>query len=89
MRIKYFEWDSENKKHISSHDVTQMKVREICRSKFWVRKATDKRYIFFGRTFSGRYIFLVMRDLGKGKFRPITARNMTEKEKKFYKKKVK
>lgn len=89
MRIKYLVWDNENIKHILRHNVTQKEVEEVCKGRFWFRKGKDKRCIFFGQTFSGRYIFLVMRDLAKGNFRPVTARDMTEREKKSYRKKVK
>jgi len=51
------------------------------------RKVKD-RYLIFGETEARRYIFIVLEKTGDN-FRPITARDMSESEKKIYKKKKK
>jgi uncharacterized DUF497 family protein len=89
MRIRYLEWDSANSSHIARHRVQEKEVEELCMGKFCIRRGKDKRYVFLGRSFSGRYLFLVMRSLGAGVFRPVTARDMSTREKEFYRKKVK
>lgn len=89
MRIKYLDWDNENVDHISRHNVNEKEVKEVCRGRFWFRRARDERYILFGQTYSGRYLFVVVQSTGKGVFRPITARDMTSGERRFYRKKVK
>ncbi len=43
------------------------------------------RYLVYGSTYSGRYVFIVGVNKGKGIFRTITARDMTEREKSLYK----
>lgn len=41
-------------------------------------------YNCYGRTFGGRYLFAVMRDLGQGVFKLITCFEMAEKHRKRY-----
>lgn len=41
-------------------------------------------YHCYGRTFGGRYLFAVMRDLGKGVFKLITCFEMEERHQKRY-----
>ena len=40
----------------------------------------------YGKTYDGRYLFVVLRRKPKGIVRVITARNMEENEKKLYRK---
>jgi uncharacterized DUF497 family protein len=80
-----FEWDEGNIEHILQHNVVPDEVEEACVNKPYVRKSTDKRYLVYGITDSGRYIFIVGINKGKGIFRTITARDMTEREKSLYK----
>jgi uncharacterized DUF497 family protein len=80
-----FEWDEENIEHILLHNVIPDEVEEVCVNKPYIRKGADKRYLLYGTTDSGRYIFIVGINRGKGIFRTITARDMTEREKSFYK----
>jgi uncharacterized DUF497 family protein len=80
-----FEWDEGNIEHILQHNVVPDEVEEACLNKPYVRKSADKRYLVYGITDSGRYIFIVGINKGKGIFRTITARDMTEREKSLYK----
>ncbi len=80
-----FEWDEGNIEHILRHNVIPDEVEEACVNKPYVRKSADTRYLVYGITYSGRYIFIVGINKGKGIFRTITARDMTEKEKYLYK----
>jgi uncharacterized DUF497 family protein len=80
-----FEWDEGNIEHILRHNVVPDEVEEACVNKPYVRKSADKRYLVYGITDSGRYIFIVGINKGKGIFRTITARDMTEREKSLYK----
>jgi uncharacterized DUF497 family protein len=79
-----FEWDEVNIEHILRHSVIPDDVEEACMNKPYVRKGSDKRYLD-GITDNGRYIFIVGINKGKGIFRTITARDMTEREKSLYK----
>ncbi len=80
-----FEWDEGNIEHILRHNIIPDEVEEACVNKPYVRKSADRRYLVYGITDSGRYIFIVGINKGKGIFRTITARDMTEREKYLYK----
>ena len=45
-------------------------------------------YEVYGRTEAGRYLMIAIRDMGKGAARLITARDMTQTERRRYKKHV-
>ncbi len=48
-------------------------------------KGVSDSYLVFGRTLSGRYLFVVLRRKGKrAHYKIITAREMHEKERRFY-----
>jgi uncharacterized DUF497 family protein len=87
--FKGFEWDEGNIVHILRHNVIPEEVEEVCLNKPHVRRTADMRYLIYGVTDSGRYIFVVGINKGRGIFRTITARDMTEREKSFYKGRLK
>ncbi len=89
MRIDKFVWDQENLEHVSKHFVNSVEVEQIFDEKFVVRKTKENKYLVWGQAYSGRYLFIVFRYLGKGKIRVITARDMVDKDKKFYLRSVK
>ncbi len=84
MLFKAFEWDRENIDHILRHNVIPDEVEEACVNKPYVRRTVERKYLVYGVTDSGRYLFAVGINKGKGVFRTITARDMTEKEKSLY-----
>jgi len=87
MRIKRLNWDKRNIFHIARHGITVKDVEDACSGRHIARKI-KKRYLIYGETEAGRHIFIVLEKKGED-FRPITARDMSESEKKVYKKKVK
>ena len=87
MRIKRLNWDKRNIFHIACHGITVEDAEDVCSGRHIARKAKD-RYLIYGETEAGRPIFIVLEKTGDN-FRPITARDMSESEKKIYKKKIK
>ena len=85
-RIAGFEWDEENIEHIGRHGVHPEEVEEACYNRPYILKGRGRSYLIFGRTNDGRYLLTVLRYRGKGMARTITARDMTEAEKKLYQK---
>ena len=81
MIFKDFDWDEANIEHILRHDVVPDEVEEACVNKPYVRKTLEDRYLIYGATDSGRYLFIVGIKKERGVFRVITAREMTEREK--------
>jgi len=49
-----------------------------------VRRGREGLYKLFSRTEAGRYLLVVLADRGRGVFRIVTAREMTESEKRLY-----
>lgn len=87
MYIHVFVWDEKNENHIAKHGVTIFEVEEVIlfRKPFYQRSREGK-YIAYGVTEDGRYLFMVFVIKGFGRIRVITARDMREKEKHYYKK---
>ena len=83
MRIKAYEWDEHNIEHIARHGVNPEEVEEACHNRPYVLAGRESRYLIYGQTDDGRYILTVGVYRGKGVMRVITARDMTEAEKKI------
>jgi hypothetical protein len=61
-------------------------VEEVCCSDSnHVRKGKENLYKVFGRTASGRFLLVVLVNMGGGDWKVATARGMTDKEKRLYK----
>ena len=87
VRIKRLNWDKRNIFHIACHGITVKDAEDVCSGRHIARKAKD-RYLLYGETEAGRHIFIVLEKTGDS-FRPITARDMGESEKRIYKKRMK
>ncbi len=79
------DWDSANVEHVLRHNVVPDEVEEACVNKPYIRKTLENRYLVYGITDAGRYLFVVGVNKGRGIFRAITARDMTEREKSLIK----
>ena len=89
MYIRDFEWDVENKVHIWEHSVDTLEAEEVFIDKPVYQKTIDGKYIAFGISVEGRYLFVVFFLKGKGLIRVVTARDMTDREKHNYRKRRK
>jgi uncharacterized DUF497 family protein len=71
----------------SKHGVTFNEVEEACLSdKRHIRKGREGLYKVFSRTVAGRYIMVVLVNLGGGIWKVATAREMNGSERQLYKK---
>lgn len=85
MHIGHLKWDEYRVAHIAEHHVTPDEVWEVCRDPFHLaHREGQKRYRLYGQTSDGRYLFVVLEQVGAGTYKPITARDMTESEKRNY-----
>ncbi|MBM4141965.1 MAG: BrnT family toxin [Nitrospira sp.] len=90
MKITQILWDAESIYHIVRHNVIPEEVEEaVFEGNAIVLKAKEKRYIVLSKTISGRYLTIVVVFKLKGRVQVITARDMDEKERKYYKRKGK
>lgn len=84
-KIKGFEWDDKNINHISKHNVIPEEVQEVFIEKVLVRVTGNDRRIALGKTVDGRYLKVVYVNKEQGMIRVITALNMSDRDKKYYK----
>ena len=88
VRIDRFIWDENNAiKNVVQHDTYPDEIEEVFYNSNKLRKTSQDRYLMYGTTDSGRYLFVVFvinRLAGKNVARVISAREMTKKEKNYY-----
>ncbi len=73
----------------SKHRVSFNEVEEACLSdQRHIRRGKEGLYKVFSQTGAGRYILVVLVNLGKGNWKIVTAREMTESEKRLYTREV-
>jgi uncharacterized protein len=90
MTIDEFVWPEDRVEHIARHGFRPEEVEQVCFGKPWVRRAKSEGenpvYYVLGMTEAGRYLFCVVIRFPDGKAYPVTAREMTPKEKRRYRK---
>ena len=73
----------------SKHGITFSEVEQACLSdKRHVRKSKEGLYKLFSQTDAGRYILVVLLNLGDGNWKVVTAREMTDSERQLYEKSI-
>ena len=81
-------WDEDNLEHIALHGVDDLEFEDVLfdpnrfRSQAY-NQGNERRVAYLGKTEAGRILFVVLAVLEEG-FRPVTARDATEREKKSY-----
>ena len=61
MRIDGFEWDETNTiKNITKHRTYPDEIEETFYNRYKLRKTKQDRYLLYGVTDSGRYLFVVL-----------------------------
>ncbi len=81
-------WPQDRIEHIARHGVTPNEVKEVCLGEPFVQRAKSQGenpvYHFLGQTRVGRYLFCVLIRFPDGRGYPVTARPMTDKERRRY-----
>ena len=87
LRIEYLEIDDQILDKIESkHGIFFNEVEEACQSEErHVRRSKEGLYKVFSQTASGRYILVVLINHGNGIWKIVTARDMTDSERRLYK----
>ena len=85
--IRGFIWDDENVVHLTRHAVSPEEVQEVLVAEPLVLRGPDDRYLAYGRTENGRWVFAVYVIRPQGRIRVLTARDMTEGERRLYRRK--
>jgi uncharacterized protein len=86
VKIGELKWDDENIGHIACHVVTPEEVEDVCYGLHISEKERGQRYILSGQSVGGRYLNVIIEQIGSGLFRPITAFEMSDNYKKRYRK---
>ncbi len=69
----------------TKHGVLFEEVWEICLSSMLsVRRGRDGRFVLFGQTEAGRYLMVVLVGGDQNRWRVVTARDMTQSERREY-----
>ena len=95
MKYTEIEFDEHNiYKNEVEHNVCYWEIEECFENVFVVLKNKKRgkhknRRVVLGRTNAGRYLFLVVLEKGGGLIRPISARDMSDAERKYYVKQTK
>jgi uncharacterized protein len=88
MRIHEFVWPQDRVDHIAGHDISPDEVEQVCFGRSLVQRGktegTNPVYYVLGQTDAGRLLFCVVILFPDGKGYPVTARPMTDKEKRRY-----
>jgi uncharacterized DUF497 family protein len=90
MRIAKIVWPEDRIEHIARHGVTPEEMEDVCFGKSLVRRGKSEGenpvYYVQGQTEAGRYLFCVVIQFPDGNGYPVTARPMTPREKRRYRK---
>jgi uncharacterized DUF497 family protein len=89
MKIENITWDDDTADHISRHAVSPEEVEEVLFNDSdlpRIMRGKENRYLAYGKTNAGRFLLVVL-IIANRKTRIITARDMTDREKKFYRRK--
>jgi uncharacterized DUF497 family protein len=91
MKIERISWDQETVDHISNHSVSPEEVEEVLFNDVTsplIMRGKEGKYLAYGKTNGGRFLSVVWAARYR-KTKIITARDMSKKEKQFYKKRKK
>jgi uncharacterized protein len=88
MRIDGFEWDEANVvKNVTRHNTYPNEIEEVFYNKYKLRKTKLERFLLYGVTDAGRYLFIVFiikKKNNRNIARVISARDMKQQEKRYY-----
>ncbi len=88
----FIHWEDTTIEHIARHGITPKEVEEACFNEDdspFIRSGREKLHYVFGKTYSGRFLFVVVKFITNGKVSVITARDMNEWERKYFNKRGK
>jgi len=86
--ISSIKWMDESIEHIAKHAVRPEEVEEVCFNEEeapYIRSGRENLHYVFGKTYSGRFLFIVVRFIRHGEVRVVTARDMNDWERAYFK----
>ena len=82
MYISKLDWDDYRIEHIALHNVEPNQVWEA--PFHLARRQGHTRYRVYGQSVSGRYLFVVLEHIKGTIYKPITARDLNDREKRNF-----
>jgi uncharacterized DUF497 family protein len=76
-----------NAEHIARHQFVPEEVEEVFAGNYQLYRTSDGRYLTWGQTLDGRMTLVVFERPGRRRIRVITAREMTERERRRFRRK--
>ena len=77
-----------SRRHIRRHGVTADEVRQaVLEGPYWITRGREDSYLIYGRTHAGRLLMIVAL-MDDGDAFIVTARDMTDREKRTYRRKA-
>ena len=90
--VSSIKWTDESIEHIARHGIKPKEVEEVCFNEDdapFIRSGKENLHYVFGKTYSGRFLFAVVRFVRPGEVRVIMARDMNAWEKNYFRKRGK
>jgi uncharacterized DUF497 family protein len=90
--ISSIKWTDKSIEHIARHGVKPEGVEEACFNEYdvpFIRSGREELHYVFGKTYPGRFLFIVVRFIRQGEVGVITARDMTAWGKGYFRKRGK
>ena len=85
MLISRLAWDDYRIEHIARHNVEPHEVWEVCEDPLHLaHREGPNRYRLYGQAAGGRYLFVILEHVEGTVYKPITARDMTDGERRNY-----
>jgi uncharacterized protein len=81
-------WTDDSERHIARHGLTPEEVEETTHRPFHTMPGRDGTTLLFGQAHAGRYLLVVLAASGDGRWYVVTACDMTDSERRIYKKKA-
>jgi len=84
VEIERLVWDRKTREKIArKHHLSRREVEEVFAGDYHIRRF-GKLYHAYSRSAAGRYLFVVFPPLGRGRAQVVTARDMTHRERRLY-----
>lgn len=87
MKAVTFEWDEQNVDHLERHHVEPDEAEAVLDSDPLILRTGDGKNLAYGQSDEGRYVLVVFVRKPGSLIRVITARDLTDAEKKRYQRK--
>lgn len=84
MKKLRIEWDEDSVDHIARHGVEPEEVEELLASRHLWNRAKKGTYLALGRSASGRYLMAVLARRPSKSYYVVTARDMSDTERKRF-----